>query len=74
MAPLSIDVGGASTRPGPAGRAVNGARRAVLRLITPSLAGLLAQLERDRHRHQAEIAELRARVAHLERTRTPPAE
>ena len=42
-------------------------RRAVLRLITPSLADLLGQLERDRHRLNAEIGRLEARVAELER-------
>jgi hypothetical protein len=38
----------------------------VLRLIAPSLADLLAQLERDRHRTRAELARLEERVARLE--------
>jgi uncharacterized protein involved in exopolysaccharide biosynthesis len=46
---------------------VSGTRRAVLRLITPALADLLGQLERDRHRLRAEIARLEQRVADLER-------
>ncbi len=62
-----MDAGGASTRPGPAGAAVNRARAAALRLLAPSLAGLLAQLERDRHRMRGEIADLRRRVDALER-------
>jgi polyhydroxyalkanoate synthesis regulator phasin len=39
----------------------------VLRLITPALADLLGQLERDRHRARAEIERLERRVADLER-------
>jgi hypothetical protein len=46
---------------------VSGARRAVLRPISPSLAELLAQLERDRHRQRAEIERLSRRVDALER-------
>ncbi len=38
-----------------------------MRLIAPSLADLLGQLERDRHRARAEIARLERRVADLER-------
>ena len=45
------------------------ARRAVLRLIAPAMADLLAQLERDRHRQRTEIARLERRVAELERGR-----
>jgi len=51
---------------------VSGVRGLVLRLIAPSLAELIGQLERDRHRNRAEIARLEARVAELER-RAPPA-
>ncbi len=48
------------------GAAVNRARGAVVRLLTPPLAELLAQLERDRHRTRSEIADLRRRVSELE--------
>jgi hypothetical protein len=41
----------------------------VLRLISPSLAELLAQLERDRYRQRAEIERLQQRVDALERER-----
>jgi cell division protein FtsB len=54
-------------RRGPAGRAVDRLRAAVLRLLSPVLADLLAQLERDRHRQRAEIERLAARVEELER-------
>ena len=47
-------------------------RRAVLRLIAPAMADLLAQLERDRHRQRAEIERLAKRVAELERERARP--
>jgi len=67
LAPLRLAEPAASARSGPAGRVVSGTRRAVLRLITPALADLLGQLERDRHRLRAEIARLEQRVADLER-------
>jgi hypothetical protein len=59
-------------RRGPAGRAVDRLRAAVLRLLSPVLADLLAQLERDRHRQRAEIERLTARVEELERGAPPP--
>lgn len=58
-----------SARRGPARALVSGARRAVLRLIAPSLADLIGQLERDRHRQRAEIERLARRVDALERER-----
>jgi hypothetical protein len=67
LTPLRIGEPPSSARRGPAGRLVSAARRAVLRLISPSLGELLAQLERDRHRQRAEIARLEGRVAELER-------
>ena len=51
------------------GAVVGAARRAVIRLITPEIASLLAQLERDRHRTAAELRRLRERVERLEGTR-----
>jgi hypothetical protein len=48
---------------------VSRARAAVLRLITPALADLLAQLERKRDRARAELGRLEERVARLERER-----
>ncbi|MEW6582267.1 MAG: hypothetical protein AB1416_05865, partial [Actinomycetota bacterium] len=47
-------------------RLVTGARRAVVRLLTPVIADLISQMERDRHRQRAEIARLQERVARLE--------
>jgi hypothetical protein len=59
-------------RRGLAGRAVDAVRGAVLRLLSPVLADLLAQLERDRHRQRAEIERLTERVEELERAAGPP--
>ena len=67
LTPLRLAEPASSARRGPAGALVSWARRAVLRLITPSLGDLLGQLERDRHRMRAEIARLEERVADLER-------
>lgn len=53
-----------------AGRAVGASRRLIVRLLNPSLADLLGQLERDRHRQRAEIERLSARVEALEQDRT----
>jgi len=66
LPPLHISDPAPSAREGITGKAVGESRRAVMRLITPALADLLAQLERDRHRMQAEIARLEARIAELE--------
>lgn len=66
LPPLHISDPAPSARDGIAGKAVGEGRRAVMRLITPALADLLAQLERDRHRMQAEIVRLEARIAELE--------
>jgi hypothetical protein len=67
LPPLRIADPAPSAREGVSGRAVGGSRRAVMRLITPALADLLAQLEADRHRMQAEIRRLEARIAYLEK-------
>lgn len=48
------------------GPAITSIRRAALRLIAPSLADLLVQLERDRRRAERRIDELTERVARLE--------
>lgn len=66
LPPLGVADPAPSARRGLRGRAVTGARRAVLRLLTPVFADLLSQMERDRHRQRAEIARLEARVAELE--------
>ncbi len=73
LTPLRIAEPAPSARPGAAGRLVSAARRQVLRLISPALGELLAELERDRHRQHAQIAALRARVEELERRDAPPA-
>jgi hypothetical protein len=67
LPPLRIADPAPSAREGVSGRAVGESRRAVMRLITPALADLLAQLEADRHRMQAEIRRLEARIAYLEK-------
>ena len=72
LPPLTLSPPARSARSGPAGAAVSGIRGLVLRLIAPSLAELLGQLERDRHRTRAEIARLEARVAELERRAPTP--
>jgi hypothetical protein len=69
LPPLRLADPAPSARRGPAGALVGAARRAALRLLTPSLADLLGQLERDRHRQRAEIERLERRVAELERER-----
>jgi hypothetical protein len=66
LAPLSIGATTSSDRPWPVGPVITAARRAALRLIAPSLADLLTQLERDRRRDTQAIEELRHRVARLE--------
>jgi hypothetical protein len=65
-APLAIGVATASDRPWPVGPAITAVRRAALRLIAPSLADLLVQLERDRRRNERRIDELTERVTRLE--------
>jgi hypothetical protein len=67
LPPLRIAEPSPSARQGVAGRAVGASRRAVMRLITPAMADLLAQLESDRHRLQAEVRRLQQRVDQLER-------
>ena len=67
LMPLRLPESTASARAGIAGRAVGVVRGAVMRLMGPQLADLLSQLERDRHRQQAEIERLQRRVAELER-------
>jgi hypothetical protein len=74
LPPLRIAEPADSARGGLPGRAVTRARGAVLRLLSPALGDLLAQLERDRHRQRAEIAALAARVERLERAAAPAAE
>jgi hypothetical protein len=69
LPPLRLADPAPSARRGAAGAAVGAARRAVLRLISPAMADLLAQLERDRHRHRAEVVRLEARIAALEAER-----
>lgn len=69
LRPLRIAPPPGSARPGLAGRAVNGVRAALIRLLSPALADLITQLERDRHRQRAELERLSARVAELERRR-----
>ncbi|MCC6830160.1 MAG: hypothetical protein IT200_02340 [Thermoleophilia bacterium] len=67
LPPLRIAEPVPSARVGLPGRVVSTLRRQVLRLISPALGELLAELERDRHRQRAEIAALRTRLDELER-------
>lgn len=72
LTPLRLGVGPASARSGVAGAAVTRMRAAVLRLLSPVLGDLLAQLERDRYRQRAELERLQARVEQLERDSQSP--
>lgn len=69
LPPLSVADPTPSARRGPAGVLVSRARRAVVRLLTPVLGDLISQVERDRHRQNAEITRLEKRVALLEAER-----
>lgn len=69
LPPISLPDPSPSARRGPAGALVSRARRAVVRLLAPVLGDLIAQVERDRHRHRAEVARLEERVARLEAER-----
>jgi len=66
LVPLALAPPAGSRRSGLMGRTTDSLRRAVMRLVTPTLADLVDQLERDRHRTRAEIARLEERVARLE--------
>lgn len=65
LPPLRLAEPAASARAGPAAAAVGAARRAVLRLIAPTLADLISQLERDRARLRGEVARLDRRIDEL---------
>jgi hypothetical protein len=65
LPPLQLAEPAASARVGPAAALVGSARRAVLRLIAPTLADLIGQLERDRARLRAEVARLDRRIDEL---------
>jgi hypothetical protein len=66
LPPLSVADPSPSARRGAAGALVSGARRSVVRLLTPVLGDFISQLERDRHRQRAEMARLEDRIALLE--------
>lgn len=66
LTPLALAAPPASHRPGLAGRGVTGLRRALVRLIAPSLLDLVGQLEQDRHRVDRRLAEMEARLARIE--------
>lgn len=74
LPPLRIQVPHASARAGLAGRAVDAVRGVLLRILSPALADMLAQLERDRYRQRAELERLRARVDELESDSAAPRE
>lgn len=67
LTPLRLGATQSSTRGGFAGLGVNRLRAVLLRVLSPVLGDLLAQLERDRYRQRAEIERLNARVDALER-------
>lgn len=66
LPPLRIPEPSRSDRVAPVGRIVTGARRALLRVLAPSLIELVGQLERERHQQRARISELEGRIARLE--------
>jgi hypothetical protein len=67
LEPLALSDPPASDRRWPVGEVVGFSRRAVLRLIAPTLSDLLGQLERDRHRLASRVLDLERRVGQLER-------
>jgi hypothetical protein len=69
LPPIALADPSPSARRGPAGTLVSVARRAVVRLLAPVFGDLISQMERDRHRHRAEVARLEARIARLEAER-----
>jgi len=73
LPPLSLSAPPTSHRPGIAGRGVTRLRRALIRVIAPSLLDLVSQLEQDRHRVDRRLAEVEARLARLETSANPDA-
>ncbi len=71
LPPLVVPEPARSHRSSPVGALVTGLRRALLRIIAPSLVELIGQLERERHQQRATIAALQERIARLERTAPP---
>ena len=67
LAPLRIPEPARSQRRSPVGPLVTGARRALLRVLSPALVELVGQLERERLQQRATIIELEERIARLER-------
>ncbi len=66
--PLRVPLPVTSQRRGPIGPLVTRSRRAILRLIAPSLLELVNQLETDRAILHGHVAELEDRIARLENT------
>jgi hypothetical protein len=67
LEPLALSEPPASDRPWPLGDIIGYSRLAVLRLLAPTLADLMGQLERDRHRLATRVIDLERRVGQLER-------
>lgn len=67
LEPLALSNPPASDRRWPLGELVGYGREAILRLLAPTFADLLGQLERDRHRLATRVLDLERRVGHLER-------
>jgi hypothetical protein len=67
LEPLALAESPASDRRWPLGEIIGYSRQAVLRLLAPTFADLLGQLERDRHRLATRVVDLERRVGHLER-------
>lgn len=68
--PLYIPEPVRSQRRSPVGPLVTGARRAFLRVLSPSLVELVGQLERERLHQREVIAELQGRIARLEQEKS----
>ncbi len=67
LEPLALGEPPASERPWPLGEVVGFTRHTILRLLAPTFADLLGQLERDRHRLATRVIDLERRVGQLER-------
>ena len=68
LPPLRVPESARSERAAPIGLLVTGTRRALLRILAPSLVELVGQLERERHQQRLRLAELETRIARLEGT------
>ena len=71
LPPLTLTPPARPLRSGPIGGLIDLARRLAWRVSAPALLDLVAQLERDRERHAAELRRLGERVTRLEQAAGP---